>query len=208
LPPFSLLNNINNIRRKRAITASGSRFVFIMEIVPRFLLRASSSLTAPDVRQLDSPGVAADLNVKTADYLSASNATSMVRLKRRPAGWHSQCNGTTWTVLLNALEKRIYVLCDETFRIPETRPSPMRCVMEPMMIIPSISMKVVPSSLLSNPPLILMMMGHISSLDTGQQYRRHILVGVRKISFRPPSATDRGQNPLLVLHRYKSGIFV
>ncbi len=44
--PFSLLNNINNIRRKRAITASGSRFVFIMEIVPRFLLRASSSPSA------------------------------------------------------------------------------------------------------------------------------------------------------------------
>jgi hypothetical protein len=47
--PFSLLNNILR-ELKRAITAGGSRFVYIMEVVQGFLLRASSSLNAPDVR--------------------------------------------------------------------------------------------------------------------------------------------------------------
>jgi hypothetical protein len=81
--PFSLLNNVLR-ELKRAIEACGSRLVLIMEVLPRFLLRpCCNDLThCSNTRQLDSAGVAAskrvlhdfaDLNIKIADYLSASN---------------------------------------------------------------------------------------------------------------------------------------
>jgi hypothetical protein len=81
--PFSLLNNVMR-ELKRAIDACGNRLVLVMEVVPRFLLRpcCEDPTHCSNTRQLDSTGVAAgkrilhdlaDLNMKMADYLSASN---------------------------------------------------------------------------------------------------------------------------------------
>jgi hypothetical protein len=81
--PFSLLNSVLR-ELKHAIDACGSRLVLVMEVLPRFLLRpCCNDLThCSNTRQLDSAGVAAskrvlhdlaDLNIKIADYLSASN---------------------------------------------------------------------------------------------------------------------------------------
>jgi hypothetical protein len=81
--PFSLLNNVMR-ELKRAIDACGNRLVLVMEIVPQFLLRpcCEEPTHCINTRQLDSAGVAAgkrilhdlaDLNMRMADYLSASN---------------------------------------------------------------------------------------------------------------------------------------
>jgi hypothetical protein len=81
--PFSLLNNVLR-ELKRAVDACGKRLVLIMKVVPRFLLRpcCDEPTHCINTRQLDSAGVAAgkrilhdlaDLNVRMAEYLAASN---------------------------------------------------------------------------------------------------------------------------------------
>ncbi len=81
--PFSLLNNVLRELR-RAVDACGNRLVLIMEVVPWFLLRpcCDEPTHCSNTRQLDSARVAAgkrilhdlaDLNVRMAEYFSASN---------------------------------------------------------------------------------------------------------------------------------------
>jgi hypothetical protein len=81
--PYTILNNVLH-KLKRAIDACGNRLVLVMEVLPRFLLRPCCEDTGhcSNMRLLDAAGIAAgkrilhepaDLNLKIADYLSASN---------------------------------------------------------------------------------------------------------------------------------------
>jgi hypothetical protein len=81
--PYTILNNVLR-ELKRAIVACGNRLVLVMEVLPPFLLRPCCEDTGhcSNTRLLDAAGIAAgkrilhdlaDLNLKIADYLSASN---------------------------------------------------------------------------------------------------------------------------------------
>jgi hypothetical protein len=81
--PYTILNNVLR-ELKRAIAACGNRLVLVMEVLPRFLLRPCCDDTGhcSNTRLLDAAGIAAgkrilhdlaDLNMKIADFLSASN---------------------------------------------------------------------------------------------------------------------------------------
>jgi hypothetical protein len=81
--PYTILNNVLR-ELKRAIVACGNRLVLVMEVLPRFLLRPCCDDTGhcSNTRLLDAAGIAAgkrilhdlaDLNLKIADFLSASN---------------------------------------------------------------------------------------------------------------------------------------
>jgi hypothetical protein len=81
--PYTILNNVLR-ELKRAIIACGNRLVLVMEVLPRFLLCpcCDDNGHCSNTRLLDAAGIAAgkrilhdlaDLNLKIADYLSASN---------------------------------------------------------------------------------------------------------------------------------------
>ncbi len=81
--PYTILNNVLR-ELKRAIAACGNRLVLVMEVLPRFLLRPCCDDTGhcSNTRLLDAAGIAAgkrilhdlaDLNMKIANFLSASN---------------------------------------------------------------------------------------------------------------------------------------